>query len=129
MQEILFSDGNYSDTSFFKSTKPLAKKYKSFNEDYKALIKELTANPKMGIDLGEGYRKVRMAISSKGKGKSGGSRVITLDMVERNGNLYLLYIYDKSETDNVVLSVIKSLVSEMNLFANDDQVEKNGQDI
>ena len=114
---------------FLKCAKPLAKKYKSFNEDYKELIKELTANPKMGIDLGEGYRKVRMAISSKGKGKSGGSRVITLDMVERNGNLYLLYIYDKSETDNVVLSVIKSLVSEMNLFANDDQVEKNGQDI
>ena len=50
-------------------------------------------------------------------------------MVERNGNLYLLYIYDKSETDNIVLSVIKSLVSEMNLFANDYQVEKNGQDI
>ena len=114
---------------FLKSAKPLAKKYKSFNEDYKELIKELTVNPKMGIDLGEGYRKVRMAISSKGKGKSGGCRVITLDMVERNGNLYLLYIYDKSETDNVVLSVIKSLVSEMNLFANDDQVEKNGQDI
>ena len=114
---------------FLKSAKPLAKKYKSFNEDYKELIKELSANPKMGIDLGEGYRKVRMSISSKGKGKSGGSRVITLDMVERNGNLYLLYIYDKSETDNVVLSVIKSLVSEMNLFANDDQVEKNGQDI
>ena len=113
---------------FLKSAKPLAKKYKSFNEDYKELIKELTANPKMGIDLGEGYRKVRMSISSKGKGKSGGGRVITLDMVERNGNLYLLYIYDKSETDNVVLSVIKSLVSEMNLFANDDQVEKNGQD-
>ena len=114
---------------FLKSAKPLAKKYKSFNEDYKELIKELTVNPKMGIDLGEGYRKVRMSISSKGKGKSGGSRVITLDMVERNGNLYLLYIYDKSETDNIVLSVIKSLVSEMNLFANDDQAEKNGQDI
>ena len=112
--------------SFLKSAKPLAKKYKSFNEDYKALIKELTANPKMGIDLGEGYRKVRMAISSKGKGKSGGSRVITLDMVERNGNLYLLYIYDKSEVDNVVLSVIKSIVSEMNLFSNDDPLENNG---
>ena len=100
---------------FLKSAKPLAKKYKSFNDDYKELIKELTANPKMGIDLGEGYRKVRMAISSKGKGKSGGSRVITLDMLERNGNLYLLYIYDKSKADNVVMSVIKTLVSEIDL--------------
>ena len=111
---------------FLKAAKPLAKKYKSFNEDYKVLIKELTANPKLGIDLGEGYRKVRMAITSKGKGKSGGSRVITLDMVERNGNLYLLYIYDKSETDNVVMSVIKSLVSEMDLSSNKSQEENNG---
>ena len=111
---------------FLKAAKPLAKKYKSFNEDYKVLIKELTANPKLGIDLGEGYRKVRMAITSKGKGKSGGSRVITLDMVERNGNLYLLYIYDKSEADNVVMSVIKSLVSEMDLSSNKSQEENNG---
>ncbi|MCH5232914.1 MAG: addiction module toxin RelE [Muribaculaceae bacterium] len=110
---------------FLKSAKPLAKKYRSFNEDYKELIKELTANPKTGVDLGDGYRKVRMAIASKGKGKSGGSRVITLDMVERNGNLYLLYIYDKSEADNVVLSVIKSLVSEIDLSSNKGQEENN----
>ena len=110
---------------FLKSAKPLAKKYRSFNDDYKAFIKELAANPKMGIDLGGGYRKVRMSITSKGKGKSGGSRVITLDMVERNGNLYLLYIYDKSEADNVVLSVIKSLVSEMGLSSNNDKAENN----
>ena len=105
---------------FLKSAKPLAKKYKSFNEDYKLLIKELTANPQMGIDLGGGYRKVRMAIGSKKKGKSGGSRVIILNTVERNGNLYLLYIYDKSEADNVVMSVIKSLVSEMDLTSDND---------
>ena len=109
--------------SFLKSAKPLSKKYKSFNDDYKELIKELTANPRMGVDLGGGYRKVRMAIASKGKGKSGGSRVITLDMVERNGNLYLMYIYDKSEADNIVLSVIKSIVSEMDLSSNDDKAE------
>ena len=110
---------------FLKSAKPLAKKYRSFNEDYKKFIKELTANPQMGIDLGEGYRKVRMAIASKGKGKSGGSRVITLDMVERNGNLYLLYMYDKSETENVVMSVIKSLVSEMNISSNNEEADKD----
>lgn len=37
-------------------------------------------NHKIGVDLGNGYRKVRMAITSKGKGKSGGCRVITLDV-------------------------------------------------
>ncbi len=94
--------------TFVKSAKPLAKKYRSFNSDFQSLLKELEENPNLGIDLGEGYRKVRMAISSKGKGKSAGARVITLDLIERKGCLYLLYIYDKSEFDNVVLSVIKS---------------------
>lgn len=101
--------------AFIRSAKPLAKKYRSFNSDYQQLLEELSANPLMGIDLGNGYRKVRMAITSKGKGKSGGSRVITLNMLERNDCLYLLYIYDKSESDNIVLSVIKSLVEEMGL--------------
>jgi len=101
--------------AFIRSAKPIAKKYRSFNDDYRKLVDELTKNPLMGVDLGDGYRKVRMSISSKGKGKSGGCRVITLDMVERNGCLYLLYVYDKSDYDNVVLSVIKDIVSDMEL--------------
>lgn len=101
--------------AFIKSAKPIAKKYRSFNDDYQNLVSELTKNPRLGVDLGDGYRKVRMAITSKGKGKSGGCRVITLDMVERNGCLYLLYAYDKSDYDNVVLSVIKEIVADMGL--------------
>lgn len=100
---------------FLRCIKPLAKRYPSFRQDYQDLLDELEANPKSGIDLGEGYRKVRMAIKSKGKGKSGGCRVITLDMVERNGCLYLLYAYDKADYDNIVLSVLKSIVEEMDL--------------
>ncbi len=69
----------------------------------------------MGIDLGDGYRKIRMAISSKGKGKSGGCRIITLDMVERNDCLYILFAYDKSDYDNVVLSVIKDIAADMGI--------------
>jgi hypothetical protein len=101
--------------AFIRSAKPIAKKYRSFNDDYQKLVKELTENPYLGVDLGNGYRKVRMAISSKGKGKSGGCRVITLDMVERNGCLYLLYAYDKSDYDNVILSVIKSIAADLDL--------------
>lgn len=100
---------------FLRCIKPLAKRYPSFRQDYQDLLDELEANPKSGIDLGEGYRKVRMAIKSKGKGKSGGCRVITLDMVERNGCLYLLYAYDKADYDNIVLSVLKTIVEEMDL--------------
>lgn len=101
--------------TFIRSAKAIAKKYHSFNADYQTLIKELTDNPTLGVDLGGGYRKVRMAISSKGKGKSGGCRVITFDMLEKNDCLYLIYAYDKSEYDNVEMAVIKQLVAEMGL--------------
>lgn len=101
--------------AFIRSAKPLAKRYRSFNADYQELVQALTVNPGLGVDLGNGYRKVRMAISSKGKGKSGGCRVITFDMVERNGCLYLIYCYDKSDCDNIELSVIKSIVADMEL--------------
>ncbi|MDO4335726.1 MAG: type II toxin-antitoxin system RelE/ParE family toxin [Bacteroidales bacterium] len=100
---------------FKRCAKPLAKRYKSFNQDYQALLDELERNPQLGTDLGMGYRKVRMAIKSKGKGKSGGARVITLDTLECDGYLYLLYIYDKSDSDNVDLDIIKKIVSKMNL--------------
>ena len=100
---------------FIKSAKAIAKRYRSFNDDYKKLIDELLVNPKLGTDLGDGFRKVRMAISSKGKGKSGGCRVITFEMVERNNCLYLVYVYDKSDADNVAMRVIRELVADMNL--------------
>lgn len=100
---------------FLRSAKPMAKRYRSFNQDYKDLLDELEKNPKIGIDLGDGFRKVRMAIRSKGKGKSGGARVITLDMLERNGVLYLIYAYDKSDSSNVEMSVIRELTRQMGI--------------
>ena len=51
----------------------------------------------MGADLGGGLRKVRMAIKSKGTGKSGGARIITVVLADVEDGLGLLYIYDKSE--------------------------------
>ncbi len=100
---------------FQKCAKPLAKRYRSFKEDYDNLLDELGKNPKIGTDLGGGYRKVRMAIASKGKGKSGGARVITLDLLERNGCIYLIYIYDKSDADSVNIDIIKKFISEIDL--------------
>lgn len=100
---------------FLRSAKPLAKRYRSFNQDYQNLLDELEKNPHMGTDLGNGYRKVRMAIRSKGKGKSGGARVISLDMMERNDTLYLIYVYDKADSENVDMSVIRNLVTRMGL--------------
>jgi len=71
---------NYSivTTKDFESNfKRLSKKYRSLYDDYEILVNDLLKNPKMGDDLGDNTRKVRMAIASKGRGKSGGARVIT----------------------------------------------------
>ncbi len=70
-------------------------------------------NPFMGSDLGRGVRKIRMAIGSKGKGKSGGARVLTLTvLVSDDADVTLLTIYDKDEIDNVSDEYIRWLINE-----------------
>jgi mRNA-degrading endonuclease RelE of RelBE toxin-antitoxin system len=62
---------------FEKHLKALAKRHKSIKDDYKHFIESLKENPFQGDELSPGIRKIRMAITSKGRGKSGGARVIT----------------------------------------------------
>lgn len=96
---------------FLKQAKHLTKKYPSFPEDLKVLIGEITENPLTGVDLGGGVRKVRMAIKSKGKGKSGGARVITFNYVvdEDNRDVTLMTVYDKSERETITDKEIADL--------------------
>jgi len=88
---------------FDKEVKSLVKKYHSFLEDLKKFRKELLDNPEMGDKLGGNARKVRMSIASKNKGKRGGARVITCNILIdiENTKIYLLTIYDKSERDSI----------------------------
>ena len=98
---------------FDRQFKRLAKKYKSLLDDYLTFSKELKENPLQGAALGRGVRKIRMAIGSKGKGKSGGARVLTLTvLVSEDADVTLLTIYDKDEIDNVSDEYIRWLVSE-----------------
>jgi len=98
---------------FERRARRLAKKYKSLKGDLRDLQQELMENPFQGSDLGGGVRKIRMAIGSKGKGKSGGARVLTLTiLVSDDADVTLLTIYDKEEIDNVTDNYIKWLVSE-----------------
>ncbi|EPH12165.1 hypothetical protein HMPREF9713_01003 [Myroides odoratimimus CCUG 12700] len=94
---------------FLKEAKKLGKKYHSLKEDLSLLIEELQQNPMLGTAIANNCYKVRIAIKSKGKGKSGGARVITHLVIE-NDNIYLLYIYDKSEYDSISDSEIKELL-------------------
>ena len=97
---------------FLKQLKHLAKKYKSIAGDLEVLRDELKQNPYSGADLGGGARKVRLSIKSKGKGKSGGARVITylLSVIEENVDITLLTIYDKSERESIRDNEIKALI-------------------
>ena len=87
--------------SFEKEAKRLNKRYKSFKSDLKELMNELSSSPSLGADLGGGLRKVRMAIKSKGTGKSGNSRIITVVLADIEDGLGLLFIYDKSERSSI----------------------------
>lgn len=90
-------------TGFLRELKRLSKRYKSIYDDVMNLGESLKDNPRQGVDLGKGLRKVRMPITSKGRGKSGGARVITYDIVvsEYESTILLLAIYDKSDRENL----------------------------
>ena len=97
---------NYSiatTNDFDKQVKRLSKKYRSLKSNLIAFQENLLKNPIMGDDLGNDTRKVRMAISSKNKGKSGGARIITFHfwVDVQNTDIYLLTIYDKNEQDAI----------------------------
>jgi len=63
--------------NFDKALKRLAKKYASLKSEYIALVDSLELEPQQGINPGNNCYKIRLAIASKNKGKSGGARIIT----------------------------------------------------
>ena len=85
---------------FEKQLKRLAKKFPSLKKEYIQLIASLKENPKYGTAIGNNCYKIRLAIASKGKGKSGGARVITHVQITKT-KIYLLSIYDKSEQSDI----------------------------
>lgn len=96
-------------SDFKKDSKRLVKKYKSLKNEILDLILSLEENPAQGIPLGSDCYKIRLAIKSKGKGKSGGASVVAYVKV-MNNNVFLLTIYDKSEQDNISDKELKELL-------------------
>ena len=94
---------------FEKQTKRLIKKYASLKRELLYLVQTLKVNPEQGTAIGKGCYKIRIAIASKGKGKSGGARLITHFIVTES-TVYLLSIYDKSEKENITDADLKELV-------------------
>ncbi|MBI4646166.1 MAG: type II toxin-antitoxin system RelE/ParE family toxin [Bacteroidia bacterium] len=85
---------------FERELKRLSKKHPSLKADYAIFIDDLTKNPLQGTPLGKDCYKIRLAITSKQKGKSGGARIITCLKLSKS-KIFLMAIYDKSEKENI----------------------------
>lgn len=99
---------------FSRQLKRLIKKYPSLKKEMLQLIESLELHPQEGAPLGKDCFKIRLAISSKGKGKSSGARVITHVYIFRK-IVYLLAVYDKSEQANIPSSVIDTLIQQLRM--------------
>ena len=102
---------NYTE-EFLRQAKRLAKRYRSLADDIDDLQHDLMQNPNIGDSLGGGKRKIRLGVKSKGGGKRGGLRVITLNvLVEATDTcVNLLTIYDKKEIQNVSERYINQII-------------------
>ena len=100
---------------FAKEAKRLAKKYPSFKQDYKDFLLSIKNNPLQGDEITKNIYQIRMAIKAKGKGKSGGARVITFNILTdiENGQVVFLLLYDKEDASTVKVNVVKQLVRDM----------------
>ena len=105
--------------SFRTAVKPLLKKYPSLSKDLLGLETELKNNPKLGTPLGNNTYKIRLKISGKGKGKSGGARVIALvetsvigeiNFRDEDVTVNLITIYDKADTATINDKELRELI-------------------
>lgn len=100
---------------FAREAKRLAKKYPSFKNDYQCFLGSIKNNPLQRRRDCQEYTKIRMAIKSEGKGKSGGARIITFDVFAEveNAHVFFLIIYDKEDASTVKPDVVKQIVRDM----------------
>ena len=97
---------------FIAAYKRLKKRHKSLEHDFEQLLASLLDNPFQGVELVGGARKIRLAITSKGRGKSGGTRVIIRVRIVAD-ELQLLYIYDKADYEDVSDAYLRDILKRM----------------
>ena len=98
--------------TFEKRAKKLLKKYPSLIKELTCLKETLKHNPQSGTPIGRNCYKIRIPISSKGKGKSGGARIITHLFISKQ-TVFLLTIYDKSEQDSIPEKQINNILEQI----------------
>ena len=97
--------------NFKKEAKRLVKKYRSLKTELAKLFIELEENPTLGTPLGNDIYKIRLAIASKNKGKSGGARVLSFVKVTQT-TVLLFSIYCKGEVHNLTDKQIQALIKD-----------------
>jgi mRNA-degrading endonuclease RelE of RelBE toxin-antitoxin system len=116
---------------FKREAKKLIKKYRSLKSELVSFEESLTNNPQQGTLIAENVYKIRVSVKSKGKGKSGGLRIITyLRLLKKeDGNItaYLLTIYDKSDLENLPEYQIEKMVSNIQAEFCVDEVDQEKQ--
>ncbi len=100
---------------FEKYYKKYAKKFRSLSMELSQLEQALVLNPKLGTELGDGLFKIRLAVKSKNKGKSGGFRIITYLVTQNEDgfDINLILIYDKSEISDIPKKQLLEIVNEV----------------
>ncbi len=109
--EIITSD--YFDAEI----KKLAKRYRGLADDLREFQENLKKKPLQGTEIAPNVRKIRMTIAAKGRGKSGGARVITFNALvsEKEGTIALLLIYDKADASNIKMNIVKEIIKDLGL--------------
>jgi hypothetical protein len=97
---------------FERQAKRLVKKFPSLKSELTELTNQLKEKPTSGTAIGNNCYKIRLAIASKGTGKSAGARVIT-HVVFKNNTVFLISIFDKSDIENItdkeILQILKQI--------------------
>ena len=100
---------------FERQYKRFSKKFASLESELDELIADLTRSPTMGQSLGAGLYKIRLAVKSKGKGKSGGFRIVSYLVTENEDNtdVFLITMYDKSEDSSIDKDTLLTMIADL----------------
>jgi hypothetical protein len=106
----------FESSAYQHSKKQLKKRFRLIDSDVNKFLHSLESVDDLGISLGDGIYKVRIANSDKNKGKSAGYRLITLLKIV-DTEIYLIYLYDKSDLENITEKeldeMIRGLIGEL----------------
>jgi len=103
---------NFKTTELFdKQAKKLGKKYRTLKSDLKSFILNFDSLHQSSTTIQKNLYKIRVANSSKNRGKSAGYRIYYYIQLEET--TYLLTIYDKSEVEMIDENLLIDLIEEL----------------